>query len=288
MEIGSRKRVVAALLSAIVPGSGQILKKETKKAILYLAVFAFLLFLTSTARLYDTLVGLVVLKVGAISLALIASLDALLSGATSKPRYLILVPVLTALFLGDVLSGGIMRAKGVRGFSVPSESMQPSIMRGDRILVDSYERDRTPQQGDIVAFISPDPPGLFALKRIIGVPGDRIHLRSGIVYRNGQKLDERYAQHNQADYNPYRDDFPALPPSKMYGVLNEKWQQEFRSHVEGDDIVIPPGDYFALGDNRDASYDSRYCGFIPRENIVGQPMFVYWPSARLGHRLITR
>ncbi|MGA2005814.1 MAG: hypothetical protein ABSG70_20745, partial [Terriglobales bacterium] len=127
MEMGSGKRVVAGLLSAIVPGSGQILKKEMKKAILYLTVLAFLLFLTWKAALYDTLVGLVVLKIGAIGLALIASLDAFLTGAASKPRYLVLVPILAALFLGDALSGGIMLAKGVRAFSVPSESMQPSI-----------------------------------------------------------------------------------------------------------------------------------------------------------------
>jgi hypothetical protein len=79
MEMGSGKRVVAGLLSAIVPGSGQILKKEMKKAILYLAVLAFLLFLTWTATLYDPLVGLVVLKIGAIGLALISSLDAFLT-----------------------------------------------------------------------------------------------------------------------------------------------------------------------------------------------------------------
>ena len=151
-----------------------------------------------------------------------------------------------------------MLAKEVRAFSVPSESMQPSIMQGDRIFVDSYQKKRPPQQGDIVVYLSPETPSLFAVKRIIGVPGDRIHLRDGIVYRNGQKLDEPYAQHKVGDYNPYRDNFPAVPPSEMYGVRNERWQQEFRSHLEGDDIVVPPNSYFAMGDNRDVSYDSRY------------------------------
>jgi signal peptidase I len=286
METGSGKRVVAGLLSAIVPGSGQILKKEMTKAILYLAVFAFLLFLTWTATLYDTLVGLVVLKIGAIGLALIASLDAFLTGAASKPRYLILVPILAALFLGDALSGGIMLAKGVRAFSVPSDSMQPAIMQGDRIFVDSYHKNRPPRQGDIVVYLLPEIPRLFAVKRIIGVPGDHIHLRDGVVYRNGEKLDEKnYAQHKLRDYNPYRDNFPAVPPSEMYGVRNERWTQELPSHIEGGDIVVPPDSYFAMGDNRDVSYDSRYWGFIPRENIIGRPMFIYWPSARLGHRL---
>ncbi len=285
MEMGSGKRVVAGLLSAIVPGSGQILKREMKKAILYLAVLIFLLFITWTATLYDTLVGLVVLKIGAFGLALIASLDAFLTGAASKPRYLVLVPILAALFLGDALSGGIMLAKGARGFSVPSSSMQPSIMQGDHIFVDSYPRNIPLQQGDIVVYVSPETPRLFAVKRIIGVPGDRIHLRDGIVYRNGQKLAEPYAQHRMGDDNPYRDNFPSVPPSEMYGVRNERWQQEFRSHLDGDDIVVPPNSYFAMGDNRDVSYDSRYWGFVPRQNVIGRPMFIYWPSARLGHRL---
>jgi signal peptidase I len=285
MEMGSRKRVVAGLLSAIVPGSGQILKKEIRKAILYLAVLAFLLFLTSTATLYDTLAGFMVLKIGAVGLALIASLDAFQTGTASKPRHLVLVPVVAALFLGDALSGGIMLAKGVRAFSVPSASMQPSIMPGDRIFVDSYSKNKPPQQGDILVYVSPETPHLFAVKRIIGVPGDRIHLRDGIVYRNGQKLDEPYAEHNLRDYNPYRDNFPAVSPSETYGAVNEKWLQEFRSHLDGDDIVVPPNSYFAMGDNRDVSYDSRYWGFIPRQNVIGRPMFIYWPAARVGHRL---
>jgi signal peptidase I len=128
-------------------------------------------------------------------------------------------------------------------------------------------------------FLSPEEQGLFVVKRIMGIPGDRIHLRDGEVYRNGQKLDEPYVRHKQQDTNPYRDyrdNFPALPPSDLYGVRNEKWQQEFRSHVEGDDIVVPPNSYFAMGDNRDVSYDSRYWGFIPRKNVIGRPMFIYW------------
>lgn len=285
MGIGTGKRVVQALLSAIVPGSGQILKKEMKKAILYLAVFVFMLFLTWTATLYDTLVGFLVLKIGAIGLALIASLDAFLTGAASKPRYLILIPILAALFLGDAPRGGIMLAKGLRAFSVPSISMQPSIVRGDRIVVDKYYETRPPQQGDIVAYLSPETPGSFGLHRIIGVPGDRIHLRDGAVYRNGEKLNEPYVQHTFGDYNPYRDNFPALPPAEAYGVTSAEWINTMESYVHGEDIVVPPDEYFCMGDNRDVSKDSRYLGFIPRENIIGRPMFIYWPFARLGHRL---
>jgi signal peptidase I len=286
MEMGNGKRVAAALLSAIVPGSGQILKEEMKNATLYLTVFAFLLFLTWKATLYDTLVGLVVLKIGAIGVALIASLDAFLTGTASKPRYLILVPIVAALFFGDSANGVIMLAKGVRAFSVPSTSTEPSIMRGDSIFVDPYYRNRSPQHGDIVAFASPEEPRLFSVKRIIGVPGDRIHLRDGVVYRNGEKLEEAYLFPRQAGaYNPYADNFPAVPPSDLYSVKNEDWMRELPSHIQGEDLVVPPNSYFGMGDNREVSYDSRFWGFIPRKNIIGRPMFVYWPYARLGHRL---
>jgi signal peptidase I len=132
------------------------------------------------------------------------------------------------------------------------------------------------RRGDIVVFLSPEEQGLFVVKRIMGIPGDHIHLRDGAVYRNGQKLDEPYVQHKTGDYNPYRDNFPALPPSDMFGVRNERWQQDFRSHVDGEDIVVPPNSYFAMGDNRDVSYDSRYWGFIPQANVIGRPMFIYW------------
>ncbi len=74
-------------------------------------------------------------------------------------------------------------------------------------------------------------------------------------------------------------------PLETYGVRNE-WKQELRAHLDGDDIVVPANSYFALGDNRDLSYDSRYWGFIQGDNVIGRPMFIYWPLSRLGHRLV--
>ena len=70
--------------------------------------------------------------------------------------------------------------------------------------------------------------------------------------------------------------FPPCRLRKIYGVRNEKWTQELPSHVQGGDIVVPPNSYFAMGDNRDLSYDSRYWGFVPRKNMIGRPMFIYW------------
>jgi signal peptidase I len=176
----------------------------------------------------------------------------------------------------------------MQNFEIPSSSMEDTLLIGDHVLVNREQFAprsrwmgplipyRDIQRNDIAVFLSPEQKGLFLVKRIVGIPGDRIHLRDGDVYRNGEKLVEPYVQHKRADFNPYRDNFPAVPPYEMYGVRNEKWKQEFRSHLEGDDIVVPRDSYFAMGDNRDVSYDSRYWGFLPRQNVIGRPVLIYW------------
>ena len=176
----------------------------------------------------------------------------------------------------------------LQAFEIPSSSMEDTLLIGDHVFVNREQfapktkwvgpllpyRDIT--RGDIVVFLSPAEPGLYVVKRIMGIPGDRIHLRDGVVYRNGEKLTESYVMHKgPLFYDPYRDNFPAVPPSDAYNVSPD-WQLQMRSHIEGDDIVVPPDSYFGMGDNRDVSLDSRYWGFVPYENIIGRPMFIYW------------
>jgi signal peptidase I len=175
----------------------------------------------------------------------------------------------------------------LQNFEIPSSSMEDTLLIGDHVIVNREQFApptrwlgpllpyREIHRDDIAVFLSPEQPGLFLVKRIIGVPGDRIHLRDDVVYRNGEKLDEPFVRHKR-EHNPYTDNFPAIPPSEMYGVRNEKWAQEMPSHVVGDDVVVPSGSYFAMGDNRDVSYDSRFYGFVPRENFIGRPVFIYW------------
>jgi signal peptidase I len=174
----------------------------------------------------------------------------------------------------------------MQAFAIPSSSMENTLLIGDHVFVNRVQFSprsrwlgplvpyREIHRGDIVVFLSPAEPGLYVVKRIIGVPGDRIHLRDGVVYRNGEKLVEPYVIHSSGDYNPYRDQFPAVPPdpNSEYAERETKLQ----SYVEGDDLVIPADSYFGMGDNRDVSLDSRYWGFIPQENVIGRPMLIYW------------
>ncbi len=179
-----------------------------------------------------------------------------------------------------------------QNFEIPSASMTKTLLIGDHVLVDRITiappthwmplvHYRDVRRGDIIVFLKPGEPDLFLVKRVVGVPGDRIHLRSGIVYLNGVAQKEPYAAMPVDDgdpdhtYQPYRDDFPSIPTSLGNGVTPE-WDLDLPNHIHGDDLVVPAGKYFAMGDNRLDSLDGRYWGFVPRENIVGRPLFVYW------------
>ena len=193
-----------------------------------------------------------------------------------------------ASLAGVLVTGLFIITFILQAFEIPSSSMENTLLIGDHVFVNREQFApktrwlgpllpyRDIRRGDIVVFISPEEKGLFVVKRIIGIPGDRIHLRDGAVYRNGEKLNEPYVQHKDPEPNPYRDNFPAVPPSEMYGVRNTEWQLAMPAHIQGEDIVIPPNSYFGMGDNRDVSYDSRYWGFIPKANVIGRPMFIYW------------
>ena len=172
----------------------------------------------------------------------------------------------------------------VQAFEIPSSSMEDTLLIGDHVFVNREVFSpktkwfpilpyRAPRDGDIVVFLSPAEPGLYVVKRIMGIPGDHIHLKDGVVYRNGQQLTEPYVLHT-GTFNPYRDNFPAVPP--LDTSVTPEWHLLMGSHIQNGDLVVPPDSYFAMGDNRDVSYDSRYWGFIPRENIIGRPLFIYW------------
>jgi signal peptidase I len=169
--------------------------------------------------------------------------------------------------------------------------MASTLLVGDHVLVErvtlapsspvaSFLPYGQLQHDEPIVFFRPAPNDQgdhdILVKRVIGLPGDRVHLRNGIVYRNGVALHEPYAaMPTSATYDAYNDNFPAIPAEQGRNVL-ASWSVDLPSHIQGDDLVIPPGFYFMMGDNRTNSLDSRYWGLVPRANLIGRPLFVYW------------
>jgi signal peptidase I len=166
----------------------------------------------------------------------------------------------------------------VQAFQIPSQSMENTLLIGDYLLVDKFRYGggsffdpilpyRQVHRGDIIVFHYPIDPTQHFVKRVVGVPGDHVRLKNQQVYVNGTLLSEPYVHYSTTTHNLFRDEFPradTLDPD------------------EDGQLIVPEGNYFALGDHRDDSKDSRYWGFVPRENIVGRPLIIYW-SVRSGN-----
>ena len=173
----------------------------------------------------------------------------------------------------------------VQAFQIPSESMENTLLVGDYLLVNKLcYGGRGPgdhllpyqkiESGDIIVFHYPVDPTQHFVKRVIGVPGDRLRLVNKKVWINGKPIDEPYVRFLEPPNNMFRDNFPRTD-IPAYG-LEGKWWLEMRKLVEDGQLIVPEGHYFVLGDNRDDSQDSRYWGFVPRENIIGTPLVIYW------------
>lgn len=172
----------------------------------------------------------------------------------------------------------------VQAFIVPTGSMESTVLIGDHLLVDKlsyapagpiskYLLPYTePKRGDVIVFRYPMDIRQNFVKRVIGVPGDHIHIVDKVVYVNGHALTEPYTQHIDAHIEPYRDNFPSQP----YGPVVDRAQQMLAANVSNGELVVPEANYFAMGDNRENSLDSRYWGFVPRENIIGKPLVIFW------------
>jgi signal peptidase I len=188
----------------------------------------------------------------------------------------------------------------VQAFKIPSQSMEPTLLVGDHLLVNKflfggrgawYDRIlpyREVRRGDIIVFKFPFDDHPHYVKRVIGVPGDRIKIVNQQVFVNGGRLAEPFVVHDAAAEDPYGDNFP---PSDRYFLnrgLRPEWAEQILNFVQNGELVVPPHSYFAMGDNRDHSWDSRYWGFVDREAIMGRPVVIYWSveatSAEYGDR----
>ena len=183
-----------------------------------------------------------------------------------------------------LIEGTIVQAR-----VIPSGSMENTVLVGDHLIVSRFGYDagipftgihtplwRNPKRQQIIVFRAPleDQGNPDFIKRCMGVPGDHIKIVAGQVYVNGVRLSEPYALHV-----PGFADFPAenFPDRAAELPMNDRpeWLDELRQHTVNGEMVVPPGQYFMMGDNRDNSNDGRFWGFVPRENIIGTPVIIY-------------
>jgi signal peptidase I len=202
---------------------------------------------------------------------------------TTLSEYLesLLVTVILAMFGTSFI---------VQAFKIPSSSMEKTLLVGDHLLVNKfifggrgawYEKFlpyRQLERGDIIVFKYPYADHQHFVKRVIGMPGDHLKVVDGNVFVNGKRLLEPYVVHDSSVFaDPFNFSFPPAKGQMMMSpnVIPE-WRAEIHKYVQGDEIVVPPGKFFAMGDNRDHSQDSRYWGFVDRDAIMGRPFLIYW------------
>src|SRR5947209_14013441 len=175
-----------------------------------------------------------------------------------------------------------------QAFVIPTGSMEDTLLIGDHLLVDKLAYApagpisrlllpyQEPKHGDIIVFRYPPDVTQTLVKRLIGMPGDHLKIVGGVVYRNGIRLKEPYVYHKYA-YNSANDNFPdrCCRPVREARALAAQ-RQMLEQNVVSDELVVPQNMYFGMGDNRDNSSDSRYWGFIPRDNMIGKPVVIYW------------
>ncbi len=167
---------------------------------------------------------------------------------------------------------------------IPTGSMEPTMLVGDFVLVNKQVFApaghwrwllpyRDPVHDDIVVFHYPVDPHELLVKRVIAVPGDRLHLHHGAVVLNGSPIAEPFARYSPSEPSRYRDEFPTL--ERADPAVEAAWWIELRRRLRGGELPVPEGRYFAMGDNRNNSQDSRFWGFVPRGAVLGEPLLVY-------------
>lgn len=181
----------------------------------------------------------------------------------------------------------------IQAFKIPTGSMEKTLLIGDHLLVNKFAFAyhsgvlarflpyREVHRDDILVFKFPgsaeeqSEPGEHFVKRVIGLPGDRIRVFHRVVYVNGQRQSEPFVYHAWPDMLRSGDDFPPSDSEYLQGAT-EPWSEELSSYVKNGELVVPAGKYFVMGDNREQSWDSRFWGFVPRELITGRPLLIYW------------
>ncbi len=200
------------------------------------------------------------------------------------------IPEATASLLKTVVVALFLLSFVFQPFLIPSESMERTLLVGDFLLMNKQIYApagklagwifpyRDIERGDIFVFHHPKPANL--IKRVIGVPGDRIRIIQGQLFVNGQKINEPYVTFEPTTGPPYGDDFPAVSTYSSDPRIDPKWWHQMQSLIQNGELLIPPDLYFVMGDNRNYSADSRFWGFVTRQQIIARPFIIYFSINR--------
>lgn len=245
-----KRRILATALSPILPGAGQWLLGDKRGGVIFLALFGLLSLCFWPLRLPKSFVGFELLLVAAMLICVVATWCALRvssAACTCGPRWWLIFLIPLALMISFAHYNWLLRVAGFRIFDVPSTGMQPTVLNGDRILIDLRQyQDAKPRPPDIVIFRKDD---LFFIKRVVAVGGDSVESKDDVLFVNGHQLEEPYARH------------VGNPPPEL---------REFGP------TQISQGELFVVGDNRDVSRDSRLPDFGPvgEQSVVGKALYV--------------
>jgi signal peptidase I len=264
METKNRKPILAAILSFITPGLGQLYNGQLKKGLIYYLVIFLLSGILAMTGLQYQFYGLLALIICGISAELVVSAEAFFAARKIKEitlnpynkwyYYLLIVLLSNGI---DYISSDIIKKEliGIKAYTIPSGSMIPTLLISDHMIVDlrHYKRAK-PEKGDIIVFKNHEDPSKDFVKRIVGIEGDILESKDKAIYVNGNVLAETYAVHNDPQTKPSNSG-----PRDNFGPL-----------------TVPSGKVFVMGDNRDQSYDSRFSGYVDNTEITGKVLYIYW------------
>ncbi len=267
MENKPRKLWVAGILSLIQPGLGHIYNGEMRKAlIIYLA--PFLLTPLLILGLYSRFViyCLVLFALFIFTYYVLVIFDAVRIAKIFNTQYSLKkyneVIIYIVIFLFAVIINfsvqGFIKNSTIRAYKLPAASMEPTLLTGDYILVDLREKAKNPQKKDLVVFEYPQDPSKDFVKRVVAVSGDIVEIKDKQLIVNGNIIREDYVIHKDATTYPI-----ITSPRDQFGP-----------------VAVPVNSYFVMGDNRDHSLDSRFWGFVSKNEIKGTVKNIYWSRDR--------
>jgi len=282
------------LLSVLTPGLGQIFNGQLWKGVLSYGGLLGFIIVSMSIGVTRSFTGLVVLLILSLS-AYVFVLGGAVFTAVHQSRidrrpihsWRSYAVGLTLLLIANFAVRPIIpEIVGVRGYKMTADSMLPTLASGDRIIADMrYYRSHTPRRGDLIVFRFPYLDHPFYIKRVIGVPGDRIKIVDQRVYLNEQQQNEPFAYYDGAvESDPLMHKFPPISADELVSSMQPEWADKILSYVDRGEIVVPPNMYFTMGDNRNHSWDSRYWGPISSDKIFGKALYVYWSEdkSRVG------